>query len=201
MDLNHAKLIFSITEEDDLNDVWEEHFFKHKQFFLTHSPIKKVWEARLEKMLKEYSAYCVLIGKLVQNEEYDKLPSEEEENYEGKSVLESFNVFFAGRNKFKMKTIQVNDPLELSNIIHLWLSFERNYYEQWFCEESINDEGVKVLLSKEPDPMELLKSLKEWERDVNKQVDFSTLCSDYSFLPELLKKEVKRLSSLYKNYA
>jgi hypothetical protein len=69
---------------------------------------------------------------------------------------------------------------------------EGKYHKLWSNEVSKSNE-TQVALSKEPDPMEVLKAIKEVGGE---ELAFSDLHSRYALLPEVLQNEVKRLTLL-----
>lgn len=197
MDRTSAVLILGAKEEDDLDELWEERLFEHKQFFLTRPPILKVWEARLDKLQKQYRAYCHLSSSEVK-EGIEKLVSKETKNeLLEQDMLTVFNKHFATRSSFKLRLNQSYNVLEVIRVVRQWIAEELNYAQKWFCEEALNDKERNVVVSKEPDPMEILEALKKWQEGVGNESQ-NNICSAYSFLPEILKNEVKRLTSLYK---
>lgn len=189
MTKSEAKIFFSFTEGDDLEELWEQRFFDQKQFFLTRPPIEKVFKSRIAKLQKQYDAYLILGGEAlpVQTEK------QEEEIAFSDSVLASYRLFHNYRNTFKSKVLQAQHPDQLANVINAWTSMEKEYYKLWSSEVSKSNE-TQVALSKEPDPMEVLKAIKEVGDD---ELLFSDLHSRYALLPELLQNEVKRLTLLF----
>ena len=62
MDQSEAKLFFTIQEGEPLKDAYDRILFEHKQFFLSKTPIRKVFEGRVDKMEKQLVAYNALGG-------------------------------------------------------------------------------------------------------------------------------------------
>lgn len=189
MTKSEAKIFFPFNEDEDLEELWEQRFFEQKQFFLTRPPMEKVFKSRIAKLQKQYDAYLVLDGEAitVQGEK------REEEIAFSDSVLVSFRLFHDYRNKFKSQVLQAQHPDQLANVINAWTSMEKEYHKRWSNEVSKSNE-VQVALSKEPDPMEVLKAIKEVG---DEELTFSDLHSRYALLPELLQNEVKRLTLLF----
>jgi hypothetical protein len=186
---SEAKIFFPFNEGDDLEELWEQRFFEQKQFFLTRPPMEKVFKSRIAKLLKQYDAYLLLGGETVNN---TPIILDEEIEFSS-TVLTSYRLFHNYRNAFKAKVLQVQHPEDLSQVIGAWTSMEKEYHKLWSNEESKLNE-VQVTLSKEPDPMEVLKSIKEAGGE---ELVFSDLQSRYALLPELLQNEVKRLTLLF----
>jgi len=188
MTKSEAKIFFPFAEGDDLEELWEQRFFEQKQFFLTRPPMEKVFKSRIAKLQKQYDAYLVLGGEemAVQGK------IQEEEIGFSDSVLGSFRLFHDYRNRFKSKVLQAQHPEWLAKVIDEWTAMERKYHALWRNEVSKSNE-TQVALSKEPDPMEVLKAIKEVGGE---ELVFSELHSRYALLPELLQNEVKRLTLL-----
>ncbi|MEX1190629.1 MAG: hypothetical protein WEA99_01565 [Brumimicrobium sp.] len=188
MTKSEAKIFFPFTEGDDLEELWEQRFFEQKQFFLTRPPMEKVFQSRIAKLQKQYEAYLILGGEAVA----DQGEMSAEEIAFSESVLASYRLFHNYRNAFKSKVLQVQHPERLSQVIEAWIAMEKEYHKLWSNEESKSNE-VQVTLSKEPDPMEVLKAIKEVG---DEELVFSELHSRYALLPEILQNEVKRLTLL-----
>lgn len=188
MTKSEAKIFFPFNEGDDLEELWEQRFFEQKQFFLTRPPIEKVFQSRIAKLLKQYDAYLLLGGDAVKNVPID---FKEETAFE-ESVLASYRLFHNYRNTFKSQVLQAQHPDQLAKVINAWTSMEKEYHKLWSNEVSKSNE-VQVALSKEPDPMEVLKAIKEVG---DEELTFNDLYSRYALLPELLQNEVKRLTFL-----
>lgn len=185
---SEAKIFFPFNEGDDLEELWEQRFFEQKQFFLTRPPMEKVFKSRIAKLLKQYDAYLLLGGEAVKNAPVNL----EEKIVFSESVLASYRLFHNYRNAFKSKVLQVQHPENLSQVIEAWTAMEKEYHKLWSNEESKMNE-TQVTLSKEPDPMEVLKAIKEVGGE---ELVFSDLHSRYALLPEILQNEVKRLTLL-----
>ncbi|MDX1651847.1 MAG: hypothetical protein R3277_05110 [Brumimicrobium sp.] len=188
MTKTEAKIFFPFAEGEDPEELWEQRFFEQKQFFLTRPPMEKVFKSRISKLQKQYEAYLVLGGEEVALQA--EMP--EEEIAFSDSVLVSFRLFHDYRNKFKSKILQAQHPEQLAKIIDVWTAMERKYHALWSNDVSKSNE-TEVALSKEPDPMEVLKAIKEFGGE---ELMFSELHARYALLPEILQNEVKRLTLL-----
>ncbi len=194
MTKKEALLFFPHDPEDDLDDLWEERLFEQKQFFLTRPPIAKVFQARLNKLEKQYNAYLLL------TEELDnvKVMNHPEVVYSfPNDVIETFNEYHSFRNKFKHEVLKSNDFNSLRKVIDAWMTLENTYAAQWFYNESKQDD-IDVVQSKEPDPMVILEKLKKARNDKNIKT-FDNLQKHYNVLDEVIRKEVKRLTLLKKD--
>ena len=191
MKIEEAQLFFPFNAEDDLDELWEERLFKHKQFFLTRPPIPKVFLARLKKIAQQYEAYQTLSNKtLILSKEVENKLNEFDE-----IVIRAFNQLFQYRNHFKSQLLAVEDYFSLSKIINEWVATEKKYTLKWTFDASLKNEN-ETIISKENDPMVILKHLKIWDQHTPPQKTFTTLKREYSFLPDILKSETKRLTLL-----
>jgi hypothetical protein len=91
--------------------------------------------------------------------------------------------------------LQAENPPALTQVIQHWLNMEETYRGLWKNEPS-KDLSTNVLISKEPDPMEVLTNLRIWDDSSSPIKTFEDLHEQYSFLPQLLQIEVKRLTLL-----
>ena len=193
MNKQEANLFFPHSSSDDLEDLWEDRFFEHKQFFLLKTPIRKVFIARLTKVVKQFEAFLVL-----SNQVDDLAPAANtscvKTNFDS-CVITAFNSYHSYRNQFKNNVLQAAHPHELTQVIHQWLNMEEEYRYLWKNEQA-KDLATTVLISKEPDPMEVLTNLRNWDDSSSPAKTFEDLNKEYSFLPQLLQIEVKRLTLL-----
>ena len=104
--------------------------------------------------------------------------------------METFNTFQNKKNELKNKISNATNAIEVSNAILLLLEVQTNYIEKWILDGDFNTENIKY--SKEPDPMEVLKSIVEFNKLGG--FSFEDLNSKRNILPELLWNEAKRLS-------
>ena len=152
-----AHLFFPHSPEDDLEDLWEQRFFEQKQFFLTHPPMRKVWEARIKRLTQQYDAYLALTD---QTDISDTTEEAFEENINfPEGFIASFHEFHTLRNQHKSKLLQAQTLKDLNKAIKSWLNTEKQFAKHWAYPACEEDE-VEVVRSKEPDPMDLLKDLK-----------------------------------------
>jgi len=194
MDSKQAALFFPYEVNDDLDELWENRFFEQKQFFLTRPPIRKVWQARLKKLNKQYIAYQTLLGN--QAKEGGSKQKEHHEHQFPTELISAFNVFHQLRTQHKLAIHQAQDIYELTLAIESWLKDEHTYASLWYCPESEESE-IQVFISKEVDPVVFLEALKKVQKDKN-LTTFEVLKKEYDNLPEILQKEVKRLTLLTK---
>lgn len=191
MKIEEAKLFFPHETDDDLDELWEQRLFEQKQFLLTRPALAKVFRSRLKKLKRQYHAYLLLSHQ----EDRIKSFSSATRQYDfSEDLIEAFNAYHENRNELKSDVLQANDYASLEKVISAWLSLENAYYSLWYFEKSKAIE-LEVTLSKEPDPMELLGALKTIKEQQN-ITTFQELQNSLHELPEMLQKEVKRLTLL-----
>lgn len=186
MTKEEAILFFPYSEEDDLLDLYDERFFEYKQFFLSKTPIRKVFLAKEKKMQQMYASYLFLSG---------QTDTQQEEIQFSKytfttSILETFNLYQQYRNELKNKILQSNSVIELSATIYNLLQLQTAYYENWSPVEFLEKETITI--SKEIDPMQLLFAIQEFNKLGG--FTFEDLNSKRNISPIMLINEAKRLS-------
>ncbi|RFC53729.1 hypothetical protein [Brumimicrobium aurantiacum] len=189
-----AHLFFPHEPHEDLEDLWEHRLFEQKQFFLTRPPLAKVWNAKIKKLDKQYEAYLVLTE---QNRPLSKIDHSLEGVYNfSDQYIEAFHQFHKLRNDFKSELLQAQTFLDLSEVIEEWLKVENKFAQYWSL-PSTAENDIEILQGKEPDPMEFLKALKEGHEIIQSPLT-KDLKTNYNILPEIVQKEVKRLTLLSK---
>jgi len=195
MTAEEAQLFLKIENADELQDRWEEELFDIKRFLLTSTPIPKVFDAKIARLKKYAEAYEVLSGSIFINEadeiELELIPFSED-------VETAFHELHKWRTHFKQKLYTANNPCKIEQIITRWLILEGMYISKWVFAKSVDIPNL-VIQSKELDPMDLLGAIKLWKNSVPSST-FQQLQSDFSFLPEQLRIEVKRLTLLSNYY-
>lgn len=194
MNKNEARLLLNISEDENLDDVWEGKLFEQKQFFLTRPPIAKVFRSRLSKLEKMYSAYSFLTGNELDSnfDDSKKIDLPKFSNI----VKEAFNQQQTERMKLKSLILNAKSPVKLKQVIESWLKLEKLYMEKWLVSENIEVDS-EVVISKEPDPMYILEDIKTIEKAANEMITFEYLKNNLSSLPKRLVSEIKRLNLLY----
>lgn len=193
MDRSEALLFFPVETDEDLLDLYEERLFEVKQFLLTRPPIAKVFQSKIKKLEKMQTAYEVLADKKEITEvDSQILPKPDFSNV----VISCFHELHKYRTAIKSQVLSSQSVPVLSSVIDEWLTVELMYQENWVYPEVSND-SQDVIISKEPDPMELLAGLKKWDTNEPPIKSFKELKEAYSFLPNEVQLEVKRLTLLY----
>lgn len=195
MTKEHAKILFPYQEDDDLHELWEEAYFKTKNYFLTRSPLPLVWRSKLKRLKREYTAYLVLTDH-DENTSIDNESSERELSFP-ENFIECYHLLQNERAKAKRSLTMAETPEELDKVIDNWMDIEISYANHWAL-PSTKENDIKIAQSQEPDPMELLKALQEVKEKINSD-SLNTLKENYNILPKVVQKEVKRLTLLSKN--
>lgn len=193
MDRSEALLFFPIESGDDLEDLYEERLFEVKQFLLTRPPIGKVFTSKIKKLEKMQAAYEML------SESTKKVTVHSQEIPHpdfSTIVITCFHQLHNYRTAIKGQVLKSESVSELASILNNWLAVEQKYQKNWIYPEVEND-SQDVIISKEPDPMELLAGIKKWDPNEPPTKSFKELKEGYSFLPNKVQLEVKRLTLLY----
>jgi len=190
MTLQEAKLFFPFEEADDLDDLYAERLFEYKQFFISKTPIRKVFESKLVKLKQMHDAYCLLTNMPiveVENKQYNVVQFSDE-------IKSAFSEWERLKSQVKQELTIANHALQLIQTISWYLSIVDTYRLKWYTEELIEVEIDQ--LSKDPDPMEILQAINDFEQSGGKTFeDILKMRSNIYLL-----KEMKRLSLLVKNY-
>jgi hypothetical protein len=179
------QLYFPHKLDDNLEDLYEERLFEFKQFFLTKPVILKVFNAKIERLRKFETAYRFALKSDDNKELHETLkPS----YFQTNNILTCFNNYQEIKNEFKKSILQINNSDKLILLIDHFLKSTLNYINKWENVE-IEDE---ILISKEPDPMELLTAIKVFNSKGG--FEFHDIVLKQNICPKILMIESKRLS-------
>jgi hypothetical protein len=192
MTKEQAKLFFDWDDNQNPHEVWEDKLFEFKQFFLTRPPIPQVFEARLKKLEKIRDAYFILTDQTIPDENIEE--TMQNNTHFPDEVIKAFNLQQGYRMKIKAKLLSAHTFTAIKNIISDWLAHEKCYQKKWKSTNFKDKEGV--VISKEPDPMELLQAFREYE-SAEGVLTFEKVKNDSDRLPEMVKNESKRLNLLF----
>lgn len=186
MTVKEALLFFPHNQEDDLLDLYEERLFEYKQFFISKPPIEKVFLAKEKKMMQMHDAFI-----LFQGDEINKTEEIQKNTYAfSENILESFNYYQRIKNQIKNAITNSKSANELSIYSMELLFIHYSYSEKWIILDDLNKQNI--LISIEPDPMNILKSILEFNSKGG--FLFEDLNTKRNILPEMLINEAKRLS-------
>jgi hypothetical protein len=181
------QLYFPHTKDDNIDDIYDEKLFEFKQFFLNKPTIPKVFKAKIEKIKKFETAFREL------KKQTNKLTENKHSNYsqlktEGVNILETFNNYQKTKNQFKLLILNANNSTALIEVIENLMEITFDYLHKW---PYIKNEE-KIILSKEPNPMDILSSIKEF--NLKGGFEFADIIKLQNKCPKLLQLESKRLS-------
>jgi len=190
-----AKVLLKIEDGDEFIDRWEQEMFGIKRYFLTSTPIPKVFYAKLARLRKFEEAYFTLIG--VDVPSLNDAISIELVNF-SPEVSEAFHQLHVWRTSIKQRIHSTHNVEEIVQLIEAWMRVEKAYITQWVNPRS-TEIPAEMVISKEPDPMEILTLINNW-KSAEGLTTFHQLHMNFSFLPERLRFEVKRLTLLAEHY-
>lgn len=181
MNKSEALLYFPVSEEDSLEDLYEQKVFEWKNFFVHRFPVTKLFTAKCVQLSFQEEAYELLSGER-HVPELPVFPDEFPSNLEA-----AFHQFQEERNRFKALLFQAESLSQILALVGMMPKMTRGYAQVWdFPHEKLDG----VVVSKEPDPMDLLEALHEAKELGVEEV------SQVGHLPEthLVLQESKRLS-------
>jgi hypothetical protein len=185
MTKNEALLFFPLKSEDEIIDLYEEYLFEYKTYFLTKYPIEKVFRAKAKKMNQMHEAFILLGGEINTSTTFPYLEYHQKEN-----ILECFNYYQKLKINLKSRLNKCNNAIEINNYIYQLIELDKEYAENWSVLKILPEN--EVIISKEPDPMLILKAIKEFNTLGGNT--FNDLNSMKNISPDLLINEAKRLS-------
>ncbi len=188
MTLQEAILFFPHQESDDIYDLYEERLFEYKQFFLSKVPIRKVFASKISKMKQMELAFTILGGEV----EKSKSVIEFETFIFSDQILEAFRQFEILKNQLKSQITKALYASEIEDIVFQILHLQTIYIEKWieyFPFTNVTTEGI--IISKEPDQMELLEAIRQFNNAGG--IIFGDFLLKSEKIPDALVNEMKRL--------
>ncbi len=192
MTAEEAKIFFPHTEDDDLQDLYDERFFEYKNFFLSKIPIKKVVDAKINRLLQMENAF-----RFLQNEEVVSIiiPTTHPTAIEfSDNVLQAFNQWEQQKGMCKQRIVAATTVETLVEAVNYYVQVTQNYWQKWVIAPDLEVEVEQ--LSKEEDPMQLYAAIQQFNVDGGERFEDILTVNNNLFL----LKEMKRLSLLAKNY-
>jgi len=181
-----ARIFLGYEPEDDLEDVIEDKLFEFKQFFLSKPIIWSTFNARLEKLSKVKAAIACLGGS-------EKISSVNLPVFQSTElILDAFQGFQEVRNACFLAINRASTCDELETIIDSLLTSHISYTSLW---PDIAFVPSTVILSKEPDPMDLLSGIKSV--NLSGIVTFADLAEKLTDQSTCVAEESKRLFMLH----
>lgn len=191
MNSAEALQILGIEVLDESEDAFDDLFFEHKKYFLTKVPVRKLLEARYKKLIELETAATVL------NLKMDDSPLLEKISFDSNaSILSTFQSFQQAKNQLKTQISNAKSIKTLISSVDNLLENELMFAQLWH-EESL-EITTDILVSKEVDPMELLRGIQQY--NLQNGNTFEQLKKLENNPPEILIQEMKRLSLLFKKY-
>jgi hypothetical protein len=152
MTIAEAKMILGIDSQEDALDAFEEQLFALKQFFVAKPILQTTFRAKLKKLMQLKDALAVF--------EIDFKQPIKVIDLNSINAIE-FSIVFKEvqllKNNLKLAINSSNNPFEIKEYVERLLELATNYYRCWKINATF-DTSV-VILSKEPDPMELLAAI------------------------------------------
>jgi hypothetical protein len=187
-----ALIVLGASEnEDDLSDFLEDALFEIKQFILSKPLISKLVDGQIKK-LEKLSEAVQILNIDARNSSF--LKEESFYQHSNESILSIFNSFESKKAQLKQMLVSVVSPSDMINIISQLIKLQEEYSSCWPLLEVKEEEGV--IISKEPDAMELLEEIKKMSAEGT--LAFQQLAQISLDNYPTIKQEMKRLSLLRK---
>ncbi len=175
-------LIYFPNGRSGLDDEFAKKLFEIKQLLISRFPISKIYRSRIQRIKILQEAYESL-GGLTTRTHFDGARIEFKIN----SIRLVVSEYAKVRNSSKLNLMQAFDVNDIELILIQFISVTIEYAEFW---NVMNTRIEDVLIGKEPDPMEIIEAISEFES--NGYQSFEDLVKLDSKNP--LVKESKRLS-------
>lgn len=189
-----ARLFLQLSTDEDVKDRVEEIVFEQKQFFINKPLIPKLLSGRMERLSRVDIAYRTLTKSQYVPQLIESLFQLEF----SQNISDAFHEYQRFRMELKGLIMRTHAPLCLIGLMQHALKIERKWVKKWVNDKCLV-ENDQVVVSKEIDPMEFLAAIKQWMEHAEAGT-FDELHSHFSFLPDVLKHEVKRLTLLHEKY-
>lgn len=154
MEKADALLYLNLTDEQDYEEAYEDQIFKFKQFFLSNVPTTKTFNAKAKRLEKIHDAYLFLTG----TEDLFDCAKPELQPYESNEISLAFRTYQENKNRIKLKISSSTNANCLCEYAQLLLENLSRYAKLWKVNLKYMDESI--LITKEPDSIELLKEIK-----------------------------------------
>ena len=152
MTLAEAKIILGIDSQEDAFDAFEEQLFALKQFFVTKPILQTTFRAKLKKLIQLQDALAVF--EIDFNQPTKVIELNPINAIEFSIVFKEVQLL---KNNLKLAINRSNNPFEIKEYVERLLELATNYYRCWKINATFDTSAV--ILSKEPDPMELLAAI------------------------------------------
>ena len=186
MDKTFAATLFKLEDHQTPQDKYEEELFKFKQFFVTKAVVPKLFLSKLNEYTRIHEAALTVYPEIQMSTfQIDSLAVSFEHCWTG-----DYNIHQKIRTHYKYHVMACTSVSELSVVVLNWMEAEQHYVRLYAGIFS-SDEISEVIVSKEPNPMDILAEMRNLSND-----EWHFLKTYRKELPELLQYELKRLTLL-----
>ncbi len=191
MTLAEAKIILGIDSQEDAFDAFEEQLFALKQFFVTKPILQTTFRAKLKKLKQLQNALAVFEIDFKQPAKVIELNPINA--IEFSSVFKEVQLL---KNNLKLAINRSNNPFEIKEYVERLLELATNYYRCWKINATFDTSAV--ILSKEPDPMELLAAIQAANSaGINTFEELAENLNQQNAAISVLQLEAARCSMIY----
>jgi hypothetical protein len=191
MTLAEAKIILGIDSQEDAFDAFEEQLFALKQFFVKKPILQTTFRAKLKKLIQLQDALAVFEIDFKQPAKVIELNPINA--IEFSSVFKEVQLL---KNNLKLAINRSNNPFEIKEYVERLLELATNYYRCWKINATFDTSAV--ILSKEPDPMELLAAIQAANSaGINTFEELAENLNQQNEAISILQLEAARCSMIY----
>lgn len=184
-------VIGALDRDDDLRDLLEDVLFEIKQFIISKPLISKLIDGQIKKLEKLSEVVRVLN---IDSKNSANTKEEWLHQFSNESILSVLNSFELKKAKLKQYLSFTDSPSEMIYVISQLIQLQADYSACWPLIEVAEDEGV--VISKEPDVMQLLVEIKKMSTEGILAFQQLTQISLDQY--PAMQQELKRLSLLRK---
>lgn len=184
-------VIGALDRDDDLRDLLEDALFEIKQFIISKPLISKLIDGQIKKLEKLSEVVRVLN---IDSKNSANTKEEWLHQFSNESILSVLNSFELKKAKLKQYLSFTDSPSEMIYVISQLIQLQADYSACWPLIEVAEDEGV--VISKEPDVMQLLVEIKKMSTEGILAFQQLTQISLDQY--PAMQQELKRLSLLRK---
>jgi hypothetical protein len=184
-------VIGALDRDEDLRELLEDLLFEIKQFIISKPLISKLVVGQLKKLEKLSEAVQVLN---IDSKNTSFLKEEAITQNANESILAIYNSYELNKAKLKQQLSSASSPVDMIYTISQLIKLQGDYSACWPLVEVLEDEGV--VISKEPDVMELLVEIKKMSTEGILAFQQLTQISLDKY--PAIQQEAKRLSLLRK---
>ncbi|MEY4521326.1 MAG: hypothetical protein RIT10_511 [Bacteroidota bacterium] len=191
MTLAEAKIILGIDSYEDAFDAFEEQLFALKQFFVAKPILHTTFRAKQKKLIQLQNAVAVFEIDFKQ-----PLSIVEINTFNDTKFSTVFEQFQLAKNNLKLAINSSNNPIEISALVERLIELATNYYRCWKINATFDTSAV--ILSKEPDPMELLAAIHAANSSgINTFEELAENLNQQNEAISILQLEAARCSMIY----